>query len=37
MRDHVKIRIEYVRLVRARKLDDAQKLLVKMWGRENKG
>lgn len=37
MREHVKIRRDYVLLVRARKLEEAQRLLEKMWGRENKG
>lgn len=34
MRDHVRIRKEYVRLVRARKLDEAQRILEKIWCRE---
>lgn len=36
MRDHVRIRKEYVRLVRARKLDEAQKILEKIWCRGKK-
>lgn len=34
MEDHVKIRQEYVRLVRARKHDEAQKLLEIIWNRK---
>lgn len=34
MREHVRIRREYVRLVRARKLDEAQKILEKIWDRK---
>jgi hypothetical protein len=34
MEEHVKIRMDYVKLVRAGKLDEAQRLLEKMWGRE---
>jgi hypothetical protein len=35
MRDHIKIRKEYVRLVRAGKQEEAQQVLVKIWDRKN--
>lgn len=34
MEDHIKIRQEHVRLVRAGELDEAQKILEKIWGRK---
>ncbi len=36
MEDHVKVRLKYVELVRARKLDEAQIVLESIWDRKPK-